>query len=329
MVDVYVPRSGVLKRLGRPDIGGGVSADPPGWTGVFEDDFGSLNTSRWSIRTDNTFGHAAPQNRIQDYNTENVTIDTNLAGATGNTGLVLRNLRVGSAPGASYTAGWVETSTGFHLPRYYRLEARMRIPHGHGLWPALWTVHTNGGADEHEIDIMEYFHSQVPGRLTVTLHGRNNAGTVRYNYAKMNPHAAFELPTPTPGWHTVVLEVSPENGVPDAPTSSVRYRWYLNGVKGWDYLDNEALHWSSLGTATQSHKIYCQTQIGGQYVGHPEDPLGYSRWLNGSGGCLIGGTPPNSCTITSSGNTIRAADWGDDTATAFAVDYIKAWRYTG
>ena len=33
-------------------------------------------------------------------------------------------------------------------------------------------------------------------------------------------------------------------------------------------------------------------QIGGNYVGHPDDPTGYSRWL---GKCISGGSAPNSC----------------------------------
>lgn len=330
---VYHARSNALKRNGRSSISPPGSG-PAGFSFVWEDQFtgGALNADRWNIRTDGTWGHAAPQNRIQDFNAANVVVGAGSTGSTGGTSLRLRSLREGSSGSYIYTGGYLETKAGHHMPRYFYSESRMKIPHGQGIWPAWWSVHTNGGSNELEIDMMEYFHSQVPGRATVTLHGVDNAGTFRSSFAKMSPHRFFEVPTYTPEWQTFGFSCTPESGTPDSPTTNIRYKAFHNGTEIWSYLDTQGLHWSSLGTVDESHKIYLQgAQIGGQYNGHPEDPLGQSRWLNsGAGGCTISGTYPNSCATTSAGYSIIAPDWTNpDPATTYEVDYIKVWKYVG
>lgn len=52
---------------------------------------------------------------------------------------------------------------------------------------------------------MEYFHSQVPGKTTNTLHLDG-----RHNLSKKSSTSSSGVPTP--GWHTWAVEISPVEG---------------------------------------------------------------------------------------------------------------------
>ena len=91
-----------------------------------------------------------------------------------------------------FSSGFLGTrETGTYFPRYGRFEIRAKVPHAQGLWPAFWLRHRNGSGVA-EVDVMEYFHSQVPGKTTQTLHldGRSN----------VSKRTTFvESPTSSPG----------------------------------------------------------------------------------------------------------------------------------
>lgn len=286
---------------------------------------GALNSSNWTPYNNSTFG--APS-RIQRYMAANVVVGAGSAGSTGGTSLKLLSKRE-AVGGNDFTAGMIDSKTsGMYFPRYGKYEARMKIPHGQGLWPAFWLTAKNGGATMCEVDIMEYFHSQVPGKTLWTLHRTDNGGTPQYNVHKNYGGTFFENPTLTPGWHTIAVEILPENGDPDNPTSNVRFKGYLNGVLAWNYLDTQSLYWTTNGGGDNDmFNIYLQgCQIGGDYVGHPDDPLGYSRNL---GTCISGGgTPPNMCRTTIGGITMNAPTFSDPSST-FEIDYVKVWRFVG
>src|SRR3546814_16269318 len=91
---------------------------------------------------------------------------------------------------------------------------RAKVPHAQGMWPAFWLRHRNG-AGVAEVDIMEYFHSQVPGRTTGPLHLDG-----RHNISKRS--IPFEAPTATPGWHTCAVELEPV-------ASGVHFTFLING----------------------------------------------------------------------------------------------------
>jgi hypothetical protein len=308
-----------------PDDGGSGSggSDVDGWAFLFEDQFGTFDTSKWG-KTTGTFG--APD-RIQYYRPENVTVGTGSAGATGGTSMKMLSKRENYG-GRNFTAGMIASkNVNYYLPRYCRIEMRQKIPHGQGVWPAEWLTAKSGGADMVEIDIMEYFHAQIPGRLLCTLHRKNNAGTTQYNVHKNFGGTFFENPTTTPGWHTIVFEVYPESGSPTAPNTNVRMKAYLNGTLMWNYLDTQALYWTTNGGSDSSfYNLYLQgSQIDGRYVGHPDGPLGYDHIRDA---CIIGGTKPSSCTTVKNGINVIYPTFGDPSST-YEIDYIKVWKYTG
>lgn len=320
---------------------GGTGGNPEGFDqSVLNEQFVSLDPARWKTYNNSNFGSPT---RIQIYQAANVAAGAGAsAGATGGTSLRLTSLETdhgtGTLPDASgagtrysYTAGMLDTKgANFFLPLYCRIEARMRIPHGQGLWPALWLTGASGGSTMVEIDTMEYFHSNTPGQiLCATLHRSNNAGTYQTNVNKAR--GFYEEPNYTPRWVTIQQDILPENGVPDDPTTNVRFKTWIDGVACWNYLDTQALYWTTntriAGDSNRAYNLYIQgCQIDGQYIGHPRSPLGYQHWRNA---CSISGTAPNSCALTYQGHGPIIAPRFDGVANVFEIDYIKVWKYTG
>ena len=84
--------------------------------------------------------------------------------------LVIRALR---APDGSHTSARLNTQGRFSIT-HGRIEARLKLPRGQGIWPAFWMLGDGFGRVPWpacgEIDIMELVGHQ-PGRLYGTLHG--------------------------------------------------------------------------------------------------------------------------------------------------------------
>ncbi len=75
----------------------------------------------------------------------------------------------------NYTSARINTR-GLHEFQYGRIEARMKLPYGQGIWPAFWMLGSNaswplGG----EIDIMEYI-GKTPDTVYQTVHGPGYSG---------------------------------------------------------------------------------------------------------------------------------------------------------
>jgi Glycosyl hydrolases family 16 len=302
-------RAATLARRSVPDL--------PGFTLVLDEQFrgSTLNGDLWDPEHSN---YGADGNRIQYYRPENIVVAD---------GVCTLYSKEEAYLGHTHTAGMFSTrDLGVFYPRFGRYEIRAKIPHGHGLWPAFWLRHRDGSS-VCEVDIMESFHGQIPGRTSGVLHRTNNSGTFQNNVS--NANAFFEAPTYTPGWHTWAVDILDED-------PHVRFVWRLDGVPFRNYLDTSAVEWSTRHPGEPLFDVTVQgCQIGGNFVGHPDDPLGYSRWLNsGAGGCLIGGTPPNSCTTTFNGHPVIRAGAAGSSASFGAgipmvVDYIRVYEQTG
>lgn len=273
---------------------------PGSWLSVLSEEFTgtSLDTARWHPET-GTYG--SPGNRIQYYRPQNIEV------SNGTCKLISKRE---SFAGKDFTAGMISTrDLGIYYPRFGVYEARMKVPHGQGLWPAFWLRHRDGSSIC-EPDIMEYFHGQIPGKVTGALHRTNNVGTFQNNISNRN--VFFEAPTYTPGWHVFSIEITPEG-------DDVRFKWRLNGAVFANYLDTSATNWSTRHPGLPLFDITLQgCQIGGTWVGHPDDPPASSRWLNG---CLISGSYPSSCSIASGGYTVQKASFPAVTE----IDYVRMW----
>lgn len=142
-----------------------------GWAVVWEDEFdGALDAApdatRWAFdlgRGDNGWGN----NELQYYTDE----PDNVA-QTGD-GMLAITARKEPLGGAEYTSARLRTQ-GLYAVTYGRIEARVKLPRGAGIWPAFWMLGENitevGWPQSGEIDIMEY-RGQSPDIVQGSLHG--------------------------------------------------------------------------------------------------------------------------------------------------------------
>jgi beta-glucanase (GH16 family) len=179
---------------------------------------------------------------------------------------------------------------------------RAKLPHAQGLWPAFWLRHKNG-AGVAEVDIMEYFHSQVPGKSSQTLHldGRTNLS---------KKATTFEAPTLNPGWHTWAVEITQASG-------GVRFTFFVDGTAVHTYVDTQH-KWASASNDSQTWDIALNMAVGGNWVGGPDDTLGVLRDISR---CSISGTFPNTCKA----DGIKRVSWGNDASTNYQVDYVRVY----
>jgi beta-glucanase (GH16 family) len=101
-----------------------------------------------------------------------------------------------------YTSARLKTAgllSFFPGPGTLRIEARMKLPLGQGLWPAFWTLGNNIATDDWpacgEQDIMEHINAPKPDWIAGSLHGTNGDTTRHY---PTPPDPAFSAAD----WHT-------------------------------------------------------------------------------------------------------------------------------
>jgi beta-glucanase (GH16 family) len=137
---------------------------------VWEEDFNgeALNLDNWNY----VLGDGCPNlcgwgnNEEQTYKSENVKIEGGF-------------LTISAQKGEDgYTSGRISTK-GKQEFQYGKMEARIKLPKGSGLWAAFWMLGANieevGWPRCGEIDIMEYV-GREPGSLFTTLHTSDSHG---------------------------------------------------------------------------------------------------------------------------------------------------------
>ncbi|MET3105582.1 beta-glucanase (GH16 family) [Oxalobacteraceae bacterium GrIS 2.11] len=95
----------------------------------------------------------------------------------------------------SYTSARINTAGKFSMT-YGRVEARIKLPEGQGLWPAFWLLGNNIGSAGWpacgEMDVMEHVNAPVPDWIAGTLHMSGASGatgpTTHYNVAASGWH---------------------------------------------------------------------------------------------------------------------------------------------
>ena len=115
-----------------------------------------------------------------------------------------------------YTSARLLTKNRFEVA-YGRIEARIRVPEGAGLWPAFWMLGTDidqvGWPQTGEIDIMEFV-GRVPTEVFGTLHGPGYSGGQSYG-------DTYDLGEPVGDqYHVFSVEWQPD-----------RIVWYIDGIQ--------------------------------------------------------------------------------------------------
>ncbi|RXZ49915.1 glycosyl hydrolase family protein [Agromyces binzhouensis] len=100
---------------------------------------------------------------------------------------------------------------------YGRIESRVQLPEGSGIWPAVWSLGTDfrevGWPQTGEIDVMEYV-GRLPNEVFGTIHGPGYSGGQSYG-------GIYDFGQPVPeGWHEFAVEWTPEEIV-----------WSVDGIE--------------------------------------------------------------------------------------------------
>jgi beta-glucanase (GH16 family) len=226
---------------------------------VFVDDFDgpqgtTPNPAHWNLEVDGT-----PYNDELEYYTNrasNVSLD-------GSGHLVLTARREafvdesGVPSALPYTSGRIDTQ-GRVMPRYGRIEARIKLPAGKGLWPAFWMlgqdIDSVGWPKCGEVDIFEAGGSN-PALITGSLHAPGySAGAAL--------HGRFTKPTGSfaDDYHLFAIE------------------WTADGIR-W-LVDDEAYAWRTPSSLADQQKVWNFDQpmfiilnlaVGGIYDGDPNE----------------------------------------------------------
>ncbi|HMN59208.1 MAG TPA: family 16 glycosylhydrolase, partial [Anaerolinea sp.] len=114
-----------------------------------------------------------------------------------------------------YTSARLLTKNRFEVA-YGRVEARVKVPRGAGLWPAFWMLGTDidqvDWPQTGEIDIMEHV-GRLPNEVFGTLHGPGYSGGQSYG-------GTYDLGQPVAdGYHTFAVEWQPD-----------RIVWLVDGI---------------------------------------------------------------------------------------------------
>ena len=152
---------------------GAADKAPEGWHLVWNDEFNGkqIDTTKWDFQlgTGSQYGlEGWGNNELQYYRKENAFIKD------GNLVLEARKEDFG---GRAYTSARLRTvkddGTELFTKTYGRIEARIKMPAGNGLWPAFWllpaTTDYGTWASSGEIDILEA-KGRLPNRVYGTVH---------------------------------------------------------------------------------------------------------------------------------------------------------------
>ncbi|MEL7297921.1 MAG: glycoside hydrolase family 16 protein [Pseudomonadota bacterium] len=221
---------------------------------VFEDDFtgAALDPAVWFFETGDGTEYGIPgwgNNELQYYLPDSAQLEDGLLKITA------REEDVGAF---SYTSARINTRDRIAV-RYGRIEARMKLPGGQGLWPAFWMLAQNSPygtwAASGEIDIMEAVNLGAAG-------GNRVLGTI--HYGGEFPDNVF-----TGGNYTVPTDPQTEFHVYAVEWDATEIRWYVDDTL---YLTQNS--WSSTGGAfpapfDQDFYLIFNVAVGGNLPGAP------------------------------------------------------------
>ena len=105
---------------------------------------------------------------------ETYTSEAENASMDGQGNLVIKAIKTGDA-NHPYTSARIKTQ-GLYSTTYGKIEARIKIPYGQGIWPAFWMLGATGSwPNGGEIDIMENI-GKEPSTVHGTIHGPGYSG---------------------------------------------------------------------------------------------------------------------------------------------------------
>lgn len=222
----------------------------PGWNLVWADEFTQADltppdATKWGY---DTGGSGWGNNELEYY-----TSRTNNARIEGNQ-LVIE-AKQENFGGRNYTSARLLTKDKWAWT-YGRIEARIQIPRGQGIWPAFWTLGANivttGWPSCGEIDIMENIGSE-PGTVHGTIHGPGYSGGGGISGGYTLPGGAALADA----FHIFAVE-----------WETNRIRWYIDGQQYFS-LGPANLPNGAAWVFTAPQFLLLNVAVGGNWPGNP------------------------------------------------------------
>ncbi|PZR53526.1 1,3-beta-glucanase [Xylanimonas oleitrophica] len=240
-----VVTGGVGTAAAAPDPGPRTTAATLVWSDEFDGPAGAApNAAYWNHETGN---HGWGNNELQNYTNSRAN-----SALDGNGNLVITARR--EADG-SYTSARM-TTQGKVQPQFGRIESRIKIPRGQGIWPAFWMLGSGfpqtQWPDSGEIDIMENVGFE-PHMVHGSLHGPGYSGGNPLTGSYMHPQ----------GWsfaddfHTFAVDWSPGS-----------ITWSVNGVAYQTITRNDTR--GNPWVFDQPFFMILNVAVGGQWPGYPD-----------------------------------------------------------
>ena len=219
---------------------------------VWSDEFDgtSLNTSNWTYQD----GDGCPNlcgwgnNELQYYRSQNTTVSG---------GNLIITAKEESYGGRDYTSGKIISRYKQDF-LYGRIEARMKVPTGGGMWPAFWMMPTDevygGWAASGEIDIMETANNT--DYIGGTIHYGGNWPNNQYSGGTYSPGGVNF----SDAFHVYTIEWEPDV-----------MRWYVDGnlysTKTSSLWYSDAAPSNPQAPFDQDFYIIINAAVGGNYTG--------------------------------------------------------------
>jgi beta-glucanase (GH16 family) len=233
---------------------------PSGWKLVWSDEFNSRagtapNASVWGREVGDGTVNGIPgwgNSELEYYTdgTNNVATD-----GSGNLNMVAKkadgSLLCYYGP-CEYTSARLLTKNRFEVA-YGRIEARIKVPQGAGLWPAFWMLGTDidqvNWPQTGEIDIMENV-GRLPNQVFGTLHGPGYSGGQSYG-------GVYDLGVPVANdYHVFAVDWQPDKIV-----------WYIDGIKYFSATPNDAFLQGKQWVFNHPFFILMNVAVGGNFGG--------------------------------------------------------------
>ncbi|MDP1677230.1 MAG: family 16 glycosylhydrolase [Bacteroidota bacterium] len=219
-----------------------IQANAQIWNLVWSDEFdsGSVNSANWKFEIGN--GSSGWGNNELEYytnRTDNAVI---------NNGSLLIIAKKESYSGKSYTSARLK-SQDLKSFTYGKIEARIKLPLGKGLWPAFWmlgnSITTVGWPKCGEIDIMEHINTEA--KSYGTIHWFNTA------YSQYGGNTSCDVTQ----YHVYSIQ-----------WDASAIKWYLDGVKYFE--GNIASGINGTEEFHLPHFILLNFAVGGNWPGNPD-----------------------------------------------------------
>lgn len=222
-----------------------------GWTLVWSDEFSLLNGS---VPDTNKWAHDIGAGGWGNAELEFYTARTNNARIESGQ-LVIEALKE-NHQGSAYTSARLKT-LGKASWTYGRIEARVKIPFGQGIWPAVWMLGTNlvpaGWPNCGEIDILENI-GREPTIVHGTVHGPGYSGGNSIG-------RPYSLPGKAPfadDFHVYAVE-----------WTTNQMKWFVDGQQYFSITPTN-LPKGAKWVFTEPQFILLNLAVGGQWPGYPD-----------------------------------------------------------